>query len=88
MPSRWSPTRFTGTGITNSSLDEVDNFISITVLSVYFDTNLVGTLSSRAPHWPPGSPRGLQPSMGVFCGSGSGTSTDSIYESGFAGAAR
>ena len=33
MPSRWSPMRFMGPGITNSSLDEVDDSISFTVLS-------------------------------------------------------
>ena len=35
-----APTRFTGTGITNSSLDEVDNFISITSPKGLLEINL------------------------------------------------
>ena len=39
--------RFTGNGITNCYPDQVEDFISITVLSVYHNTNGVGTLRGR-----------------------------------------
>ena len=40
--SRWSPMRFTGNGITNCYPDEVDNFVSITVLIEYGIVAAVG----------------------------------------------